>query len=442
MKRMKKWQRCLVVALGLVLIVELIYVGMTIQKNNQAKKIVTEVRAKNQQLENLLHTSYDSKNSAFLNMDNAKNNLKKIKELANDSHQVLAKAPNVSNKIIATDLIAVRKEAKKLDKQVSTFANKYASQVDLTDLFLDNPIKNYQFNQESALKEANETKKIDTLEKLQTKLPDDEFKEVVTAGISSAKKQNSTITKLEKELKTFVSDDKIIKEPSREDYRSISHQLHLVKNPEIRNDLTSKVELLSNHLDQKNKAVSDKKLVALTFDDGPNNTSTPRILDILKKNDVKATFFVLGSMVDANPTVVKRAHDEGHVIANHSYSHANLINLDEKGIQNEVIKTNQKIEKIIGEEPYLLRPPYGSFNSKVKNATGMEIALWNVDSLDWKTRNSNAILKQVKSSVLPHSVILMHDIYSTTADSLDPMIKHLKSQGYEFCFVDELIDVI
>nr|WP_077275571.1 polysaccharide deacetylase family protein [Vagococcus penaei] len=147
-------------------------------------------------------------------------------------------------------------------------------------------------------------------------------------------------------------------------------------------------------------------------------------------------------MVDANPDVVKRAHDEGHVIANHSYSHANLINLDEKGIQNEVIKTNQKIEKIIGEEPYLLRPPYGSFNSKVKNATGMEIALWNVDSLDWKTRNSNAILKQVKSSVLPHSVILMHDIYSTTADSLDPMIKHLKSQGYEFCFVDELIDVI
>ncbi|AQP53482.1 hypothetical protein BW732_03985 [Vagococcus penaei] len=290
MKRMKKWQRCLVVALGLVLIVELIYVGMTIQKNNQAKKIVTEVRAKNQQLENLLHTSYDSKNSAFLNMDNAKNNLKKIKELANDSYQVLAKAPNVSNKIIATDLIAVRKEAKKLDKQASTFANKYASQVDLTDLFLDNPIKNYQFNQESALKEANETKKIDTLEKLQTKLPDDEFKEVVTAGINSAKKQNSTITKLEKELKTFVSDDKIIKEPSREDYRSISHQLHLVKNPEIRNDLTSKVELLSNHLDQKNKAVSDKKLVALTFDDGPNNTSTPRILDILKKMMSKRHF--------------------------------------------------------------------------------------------------------------------------------------------------------
>ncbi|OLN21944.1 hypothetical protein BTO30_12135 [Domibacillus antri] len=181
-----------------------------------------------------------------------------------------------------------------------------------------------------------------------------------------------------------------------------------------------------------------KKKAALTFDDGPNPDSTAAILNVLKKYNVRATFYVLGSRVDFYPDLVERMVLEGHEIGSHSWSHKDFTKLSPEEIKMELDRTTAAVETAAGVSPLSVRPPYGATNERVNQIIGTSPVLWSVDTLDWKNRDPKAITEIVKQNVRNGSVILMHDIHKTTADALEEVIIYLQKQGYELVTVDEL----
>ncbi|WP_144207433.1 polysaccharide deacetylase family protein [Streptococcus constellatus] len=190
---------------------------------------------------------------------------------------------------------------------------------------------------------------------------------------------------------------------------------------------------------QSYQAKKHQKLVALTFDDGPNAATTPQALDILSKYHVKGTFFMLGKNVAGNEQLVKRVHDEGHEIGNHSWSHPQLPILSLEQAKKQIADTQVALRAVIGESPKLMRPPYGAINDTIRNAIDMSFIMWNVDSLDWKNRNTMSIMQQVKKQTAAGSIILMHDIHQTTINALPSVIEYLQKNGYTFVTVSELL---
>ncbi len=181
-----------------------------------------------------------------------------------------------------------------------------------------------------------------------------------------------------------------------------------------------------------------KKLVALTFDDGPDPTTTPQVLDILAKYQAKGTFFMIGSKVVNNENLTKRVSDAGHEIANHTWDHPNLTNLSVSEIQHQVNMTNQAIEKACGKKPHYLRPPYGATNATVQQSSGLTQMLWTVDTRDWENHSTDGIMTNVKNQLQPGGVVLMHDIHQTTINALPTVMEYLKAEGYECVTVSEL----
>ena len=191
---------------------------------------------------------------------------------------------------------------------------------------------------------------------------------------------------------------------------------------------------------QSYQAKKQQKLVALTFDDGPNAATTSQALDILAKYHVKGTFFMLGKNVAGNEQLVKRVHDEGHEIGNHSWSHPQLSTLSLEQAKKQIEDTQAALRAVIGESPKMMRPPYGAINDTIRNAVDMSFIMWNVDSLDWKNRNTGSIMEQVKKQTCPGSIILMHDIHQTTINALPSVIEYLQKNGYTLVTVSELLN--
>ncbi|HEL2205255.1 TPA: polysaccharide deacetylase family protein [Streptococcus suis] len=188
--------------------------------------------------------------------------------------------------------------------------------------------------------------------------------------------------------------------------------------------------------------VVDKKhlrQVALTFDDGPNPNTTPVVLDLLKKYNAKATFFVVGKAVAGNEAILRRMVAEGHVIANHTWNHPNLVTISGEQVQREIQDTQAAITEATGIVPTMVRPPYGSVNQAVINQMGLPSIYWSVDSKDWKSRNPQAILKEIKEQTCPGSIILMHDIHQSTVDSLESVLQYLTGEGYNMVTVTDLL---
>ena len=180
------------------------------------------------------------------------------------------------------------------------------------------------------------------------------------------------------------------------------------------------------------------KVVALTFDDGPNSATTPKVLDILAKYKAKATFFVLGSKVAGNEAILKRMTEAGCEIGNHSWDHPSLSTLSADQIKWQIDSTNQAVSDVIGSNPKIVRPPYGATNETVKSIVGVPQVLWSVDTLDWKNHDTQAILANVQSQIQAGAIILMHDIHQTTVAALPTVMDYLVSQGYQFVTVSEL----
>lgn len=185
------------------------------------------------------------------------------------------------------------------------------------------------------------------------------------------------------------------------------------------------------------KLDKSKKMIALTFDDGPNY-NTSKIIDVLNKYDIKATFFVLGSRAINNKDILKKMADSGMEIGNHTYNHLLLTKYDENKIRSEIDDTSEVIYSATKKKPKLLRPSYGSVNNKIKKVANMPIIIWDIDTLDWKYHNSKRITSRVVNKVRDGDIILMHDIYSASLNALSNIIPILQDNGYEFVTIDEL----
>lgn len=183
----------------------------------------------------------------------------------------------------------------------------------------------------------------------------------------------------------------------------------------------------------------EKKKVALTFDDGPHPQYTLEMLEVLKEKNVKATFFLLGAEVEKHPEIVKKIHEEGHLIGNHSYKHEQLSKLTMKEACAQVNRTNQLICDITGVYPSYLRPPFGDWHEKLDCEVNMVEVLWDVDTLDWSSQNHARIVNKVLKNVQENDIILMHDGYETSVTAAKEIIDTLEKQGYEFVTVDEIL---
>lgn len=181
-----------------------------------------------------------------------------------------------------------------------------------------------------------------------------------------------------------------------------------------------------------------KPMVAITYDDGPRPGYTERILDILKENHAKATFFVLGQSVNNWPELVKRAVVEGNEIGNHSYGHPSLTSLSSAGIIDEITRCNDAIQAAAGVTPVITRPTYGNVNQTVRDSVWMPLIYWSIDTRDWESRNAAAVTAIAMSQVKDGDIILMHDTYESTVQASSVIIPQLVSQGYQLVTVSEL----
>lgn len=195
------------------------------------------------------------------------------------------------------------------------------------------------------------------------------------------------------------------------------------------------------------KSREPTKKIALTFDDGPHPKRTERILNILEKYNIKATFFVIGVNIQNYPEPLKKIYAAGHEIGNHSFSHNNEKALNGSNALEEMQKCEDLIYECVGIRPKLFRPPRGACNTYVIDAAkklNYSIALWSIDTLDWRNTPSKQISENVIKNLRGGDIILMHDYTSgknTTCDALEYIIPVLLSQGYEFVTVSELIEL-
>lgn len=182
---------------------------------------------------------------------------------------------------------------------------------------------------------------------------------------------------------------------------------------------------------------SNSKVIAITFDDGPSKY-TKLIVDLLNEYDANATFFILGNKVSIYGDTLKYLLDSGNEIGNHSFNHKWLTHVSSDELINQVNSTQDIIYNTLNYKPVLFRPTYGSVNSTIKNNINLEIVLWDVDTLDWKYKNSKKIADKALSKIKDGSIILMHDTYLYSYEALKIMLPKLKAEGYQFVTVSEL----
>ena len=183
------------------------------------------------------------------------------------------------------------------------------------------------------------------------------------------------------------------------------------------------------------------KVIALTFDDGPG-PHTAHLLDILDQYGAKATFFLIGSKVSGQASIVRSIQARGHQLGNHSWSHPELPKLSVNQIAGEIDRTNEAIRQATGVKPTVMRPPYGAVNGGVLEQLrlrGMSSILWSVDTRDWADRNSDIVCSRAVAGARPGAIILMHDIHQTSVGAVPCILSALKQQGYSFVTVQGLL---
>lgn len=183
----------------------------------------------------------------------------------------------------------------------------------------------------------------------------------------------------------------------------------------------------------------NKPMVALTFDDGPG-ARTEELLDVLDRHGARATFFMQGVNVERYGDAVKKMTDIGCEIGNHSYDHPYLTKLDEKGIREQIGKTDALLAEKGGQRSTVMRPPFGAINEDVKKYVGKPLILWSIDTLDWKTRNAKATIDTVMKNVSDGDIILMHDIHKESIDAAIELIPKLIDKGYQLVTVSEMAE--
>lgn len=199
------------------------------------------------------------------------------------------------------------------------------------------------------------------------------------------------------------------------------------------------INLNSEVLSEENIYDENKKYIAFTYDDGPSNY-TSEVLNTLDANNASATFFMLGNKMKKNSETVKLINSSNSEVGSHTYSHKNLVSLNEKEIFNEINTASIIFNEITGDNIKYVRPPYGNYNNKVKNA-GYPLILWNIDPKDWLVRDSDKIYNNIIKNACDGCIVLMHDCYKETVEASKMVIPTLKEMGYEIVSISKLIEI-
>ncbi len=183
--------------------------------------------------------------------------------------------------------------------------------------------------------------------------------------------------------------------------------------------------------------------IALTFDDGPHPTNTPRLLDLLRQRNVKATFYVIATNVKRYPEIMRRIIAEGHEVGNHTVTHGNLAKMPDERVRQELRGCHEAIIAATGVAPKTMRPPYGAITSAqkawVRREFGYPSILWSVDPEDWKKPGSSVVSSRLVSGATPGGILLVHDIHAPTIDAMPSTLDQLLGKGFQFVTVTQLI---
>ncbi len=187
------------------------------------------------------------------------------------------------------------------------------------------------------------------------------------------------------------------------------------------------------------ESVTEPKRAALTFDDGPHPVYTEELLDGLAQRQVKATFFVIGENISGNEDIIARMAEEGHLIGNHTYDHVKICDMSGEEACEQVEKTSALIKEITGMNTEFVRPPFGAWNNDMECSFTMIPVLWDVDPMDWTTKNADLVAERVLKETEDGDIILLHDYYESSVKAALQIVDALQAQGYEFVTVDKLI---
>jgi len=183
--------------------------------------------------------------------------------------------------------------------------------------------------------------------------------------------------------------------------------------------------------------------VAMTFDDGPHPQNTPRLLDMLRARNIKATFYMIGANVEMYPDVVRRVAAEGHEIGVHTWDHRLLTKMGDDEVRSEISRTRDAIIRAAGVQPRTLRPPYGALLQRqremVYNEFGYPTILWSVDPFDWKRPGPAVVTSRILAGTTPGAIVLSHDLHSQTVDAMPATLDGLLRKGYRFVTVSQLL---
>lgn len=260
-----------------------------------------------------------------------------------------------------------------------------------------------------------------------------------TSQIQLSKKDTRTIKPIIKyDKKTKYANEPIF-------WVSTNNKIATVKNGVVKGKKngTAYIKVKSKYTNKVAKCkvtVKKTKYIAFTFDDGPGD-DTDKLLNALDKYHSKATFFVLGNRVNTYKKQLQHAYNLGMEIGSHTWSHKNLITISNSAVKSEITKANDAIKKITGENPTLLRPPYGNFNKIVSKNAGVPMIYWSVDTEDWKHRNVKYVSKYILNHARDGEIILLHDIHPTSVDGFIKALPSLKKKGFELVTVSDLYDV-
>ena len=245
------------------------------------------------------------------------------------------------------------------------------------------------------------------------------------------------VNRIEKAVQNSTNPERILSDqrPDRNTDAEFQDSVRAMENTGM--GQSAAVQVSKNSSIRAEKTIAAK--VALTFDDGPHPVYTPQLLDGLKERGVHATFFVVGENIPGNEEILKRMDAEGHLIGNHTYSHVKLSELDTARACAEVEKTNALICEVTGKEPEFIRPPFGEWKKAMECSFEMIPVLWDVDPLDWTTKNTALVVERVLKDTKPGNIILLHDYYQSSVDAALEIVDTLTQRGYEFVTVDELI---
>jgi peptidoglycan/xylan/chitin deacetylase (PgdA/CDA1 family) len=190
---------------------------------------------------------------------------------------------------------------------------------------------------------------------------------------------------------------------------------------------------------------TDEMVLAMTFDDGPHPANTPKLLDILKERNIKATFFLVGANVKAYPALVRRIIAEGHEVANHTWTHASLTSRTDDQIRSEFQRTADALRDAAGYTPKLMRPPYGATNKRIEewvfNEFGYASILWSVDPQDWRRPGVSVVQSRLLNGAHKGAILLCHDIHAPTITAMPKVFDDLLARGYRFVTVSQLINL-